>query len=109
MEKTKNTSAVKYKIAQDYKYLDDDYWDWWVWIEGSEKHLDAIKSVTYTLHHTFPDPVRTKTNRKNKFKLKTAGWGVFTIYARINFKTATHIELEHELELRYPEGTKNND
>ena len=103
----KHKSKDKYTIEQSYKYAGDDYWEWSVWIESTEKGLDKIENVIYNLHYTFPNPVQTIKTRENKFKLETSGWGVFIIYARINFKDKTVLELEHELELYYPDGEKN--
>lgn len=96
-------SEETFAINQSSKYKKDDYWEWSVWIEASESGLDKIDFVIYNLHYTFPDPVRKITTRENKFKLTTAGWGTFTIYAQINFKDSTVLELEHDLELYYPE------
>lgn len=102
-----NNSANKYKVAQDSTYLGDDYWDWSIWIEATELNLNKIKNVVYNLHETFPRPIRIIDSRDNKFKLDTSGWGVFTIYIRINFKNETVLDLEHELELYYPDGKEN--
>jgi hypothetical protein len=63
-----------------------NYWDWKVWIEGSEDELDEIRLVRYQLHRTFPDPTRETTDRASKFALATSGWGEFTIYAAVEFK-----------------------
>lgn len=97
----KHNSEDKYDIKQTYEYKGDDYWEWSVWIEASEPALDKIQNVIYNLHYTFPNPVRTIKTRHNKFRLDASGWGVFTIYALINFKDGTALELQHELELFY--------
>lgn len=94
------------KIAQDFEYADEDWWEWWVWIEASDKELDRIEYVEYTLHSTFVNPVRKIFDRKTKFRLKTAGWGVFTLYAKAFLKNGESVEMEHELELFYPDGTQ---
>lgn len=103
-----NRSKDNYKIEQGYKYMGDDYWEWWVWIEASDADLDKISNVVYNLHYTFRNPVRKVDTRETKFKLKTSGWGVFTIYVRLNFKDESVLDLEHELELYYPSGEKND-
>jgi transcription initiation factor IIF auxiliary subunit len=92
------------KIAQSEKYEEDDWWSWSVWIEGSETDLDEIKNVEYTLHPTFRDPVRTVATRRNKFKLASGGWGIFPIYARVLKKDGSTFRLNHQLQLRYPDG-----
>jgi len=95
-------------IKQDYEYKNDDWWDWSVWIEGTEQELDSIESVEYTLHPTFPNPVRKITDRASKFRLKTAGWGGFTVYAKALHKDGGDTWLEHELKLYYPDGRVTN-
>lgn len=100
----KHESNDSYKINQSHKYTGDDYWDWSVWIESSETGLDNIDNVIYNLHYTFIEPVRVIKTRTNKFKLEASGWGTFTIYAIINFKDSSILELDHELELYYPDG-----
>ena len=94
------------KIDQGFEYKDNDWWKWWIWIEGSEKDLDQIDHVTYTLHPTFPNPVRTVDDRTSKFRLETAGWGVFMIHAKVVNKDRTEIRLKHNLVLEYPNGTQ---
>lgn len=92
------------RIAQDFTYEATDWWRWWVWIDGSEPELDRIDHVVYQLHPTFPEPVRTVSDRSTKFRLETAGWGEFTIYARAFTKDGKQVKLEHDLQLRYPDG-----
>jgi transcription initiation factor IIF auxiliary subunit len=94
-------------IAQSEEYQGDDWWNWAVWIKGSRDELDAIKSVTYTLHSTFRNPVRKVTDRGTNFRLKTEGWGVFTLYARVDPKSGDTRRLKHDLQLHYPDGSKN--
>lgn len=96
-----------YKISQGFKYEGDDWWTWWIWIEADDVLLNEIEVVVYTLHPTFYEPVRRITDRKSKFKLKTDGWGTFTIYAKVILKDKEEIALKHELHLEYPDGTTN--
>lgn len=93
------------KIEQGFKYKGDDYWKWWIWIEGSEEELDQIDHVIYTLHRTFSNPVRTVADRATKFRLDTSGWGVFWIYANVVNKEGGNERLSHYLVLKYPDGT----
>ena len=72
---------------------------------GTSQELDRIDSVEYTLHPTFPKPVRVVTDRASRFRLESAGWGVFTVYAKANLKVGAETLLEHELELLYEDGT----
>lgn len=93
------------EIRQGFRYHGEDWWEWWVWIEGPDGELDQVDHVVYTLHSSFPRPVREVKNRHNKFRLETSGWGVFKIYAKVVHKDNRETLLEHDLELRYPDGT----
>jgi transcription initiation factor IIF auxiliary subunit len=95
------------RIQQGYHYQGDDWWDWWVWVEGPDEVLDEVAFVEYTLHPTFPNPVRTVRDRTTKFRLDTRGWGVFTIYVKVVAKDGSAVMLSHALELSYPDGTPN--
>ncbi len=97
-------SAIR--IQQSEKYEGDDWWAWSVWVDGPDRELDDIDHVEYTLHPTFPDPVRKISTRRNNFKLSTAGYGVFTIYARVVKKDSSVLRLRHQLQLHYPDGTR---
>ncbi len=95
--------SESYFVKQSYTYVGDDYWDWSVWIESDDaKNLNKISSVTYHLHNTFPNPVRTIKNKKSQFKLDASGWGTFTIYVIVKLKDKSVIELKHKLSLDYP-------
>jgi transcription initiation factor IIF auxiliary subunit len=94
------------KLEQDFTYKGNDWWEWWIWIEAPDEELDEIKHVEYTLHPTFSKPVREIHDRETKFRLKTAGWGVFMIYAKAFLKNGVTVRMEHYLELEYPDGTK---
>lgn len=93
------------RIAQDFTYQGEDWWKWWVWLEGPAAELDAIDYVIYKLHPTFPSPVRKVSDRHTKFRLETAGWGVFRLYAKVVRKDETELNLEHDLVLRHPDKT----
>lgn len=97
----------QYKILQEFHYQGDDWWKWAVWIDADEADLDKIDYVVYTLHSTFPKPVRKKTDRSSKFRLEAEGWGIFTIYVRVFLKDGDEIPLTHRLSLEYPDGTNN--
>lgn len=96
------------RIQQSETYKGDDWWSWSVWIDGTPDELQEIKFVEYTLHPTFKNPVRKVRTRANKFKLSSAGWGVFPVYVRVAKKDGKVRELVHHLRLHYPDGTANN-
>lgn len=91
------------ELKQDQQYQGADRWKWSIWVEGTNEELNSIASVEYTLHPTFSNPVQLRTDRDSKFRLATSGWGTFTIYAKIKKTNDEEIDVEHELELYYPE------
>jgi transcription initiation factor IIF auxiliary subunit len=94
-------------IKQSERYEGDEWWSWSVWIDGTEKDLDEVDYVEYTLHPTFRSPVRTIKTRDNGFKLSTSGWGGFLIYARVCNKNDSVVQLKHQLALYYPSKQEN--
>ncbi|MCX7176358.1 MAG: TIR domain-containing protein [Proteobacteria bacterium] len=87
------------RIEQNSSYTGNQRWDWEVWLAGPIDELDQIEHVTYTLHPTFSEPVREISSRENGFRLKSDGWGEFTLYIDIARKDGGHEELSHELKL----------
>lgn len=87
-------------LKNDAKRLSDEWWEWSVWLEGSEDVLNQIQSVRYTLHPTFIDPVRVVSDRLSKFKLTSAGWGEFAIMAQVTPKQGATFPLERWIEFR---------
>ena len=95
------------QICQSEQYIDDNWWQWSVWLDAPPEKLDAVESVEWRLHPSFPNPVRRVTDRSTKFRLETGGWGVFMIHASVQLKDGTTERLRHYLELRLPDGTPN--
>lgn len=91
----------EFRIVQSEKYAGNDYWYWEVHLEGD---LSRVKEVEYTLHETFPKPVRRIRDKQTGFKLEASGWGGFTIYARVYFDDGSSQLLTHDLQLHYPDG-----
>jgi transcription initiation factor IIF auxiliary subunit len=94
-------------VQQSSDYQGNDWWKWAVWLEGTDAELDKVRSVTYYLHPTFHDRIRTTETRKDGFKLKSAGWGEFNIRIEVLYKKGNTKHLKHYLELHYPEATRN--
>jgi len=101
--------STQLEIRQWEKYEGEDWWAWGVWLEGPDEALDQVEYVEWTLHPTFPNPVRKISNRSEKFKLDTAGWGVFPIRARVHTKDGESYTLTHQLSLHYEDGRENTD
>ncbi len=100
---------MNFFVAQSQKYEGNQWWKWSLWIEASDEDLDRIESVTYTLHPTFPEPIRTETDRASKFQLRSAGWGIFTIPIEVRLKDGRTIEVEHDLQFSFPENVEEED
>lgn len=87
------------QTKQKSTYLGDRQWEWSVWLVASTEQLDQIELVTYTLHPSFSKPVCEIRSRKGGFRLKSRGWGDFTIYIDIARKDGSHQQLSHDLKL----------
>ena len=76
-------------------------WDWQIFIEGDDRTLAEVKCVTYTLHPTFPDPIRMVcakgTVSGRGFQLSSNGWGTFSVGVDIQFKDGDVRRLTHDL------------
>lgn len=94
------------KIRQDSTHQGGNWWKWSVWIEGGEREMAAVDHVVYTLHPTFPEPVRTVRNRRTGFRLESSGWGEFELYARIVSKDGKAQQRKHWLTLDGDTGPK---
>jgi pYEATS domain-containing protein involved in immunity/TIR domain-containing protein len=90
------------RLQNDAKALDENRWEWSVWVEGAPQELDQVECVTYRLHPTFPQPIRRVEDRTSGFRLRATGWGEFTIAADARLKDGRNVRLEKWLELRDP-------
>jgi hypothetical protein len=78
----------------------DDKWNWTVFLKVKPEDLDKVECVEYTLHPTFPDPVRRVCevgDPKKPFGLSASGWGTFDIGIRVLMKDGNVQELTHTL------------
>ena len=100
------TISGEFTIQQWEKYEGEDWWKWAVWIEGPDEALDRIDFVEWTLHPSFPQPVRKCKERASKFRIETGGWGGFPIVARVQLKDGQQTKLLHHLKLHYSDGTQ---
>lgn len=69
----------------------------WIYLEG--KDLPFIESVTYTLHKTFADPVRTvrRTSANPMCELVIWTWGLFEVAARVIDRQGQAYDFSHSL------------
>ena len=102
-------SPVNFFVAQSQKYERENWWRWSLWIEGSAAELDEIRSVTYRLHPTFPEPIRIVTDRASKFQLRCSGWGIFLIPVKVRLKNGKTVALAHQLQFSFPRDAREED
>ena len=100
---------MNFAVAQSQRYEGDQWWKWSLWIEGSDEDLNLIDSVTYRLHPTFPEPIRTVTDRASKFQLRCSGWGIFRIPVEVRLKNGETIALAHQLQFSVPRHVRDDD
>ncbi|MBI4773794.1 MAG: PEGA domain-containing protein [Deltaproteobacteria bacterium] len=75
-------------------------WNWTVFIQGEDRDLAVVQCVEYTLHPTFPNPVRKVCDRgqgPHAFPLSTSGWGTFEIKIRVQLVDGRSMQLTHRL------------
>jgi transcription initiation factor IIF auxiliary subunit len=96
---------VALSIQQDASYLGNDRWAWSLQLNGTPAELDDVDHVVYVLHPTFHNPVRVIRDRASNFRIKTSGWGTFTVYVNIIHRDGREESHEHNLVLVYPDGT----
>lgn len=67
----------------------------WLYLEGPD--LPYVKSATYTLHPTFPSPVRTveRTVSNPNCALEIWTWGIFNVLVDVEDKSGSRQRFEH--------------
>jgi transcription initiation factor IIF auxiliary subunit len=86
------------KITNTSTYVGAGRWDWTIFVDADPDTLRQIDCVEYTLHPTFPDPVRKVCGQpETKFAFSTNGWGTFTVKVKIQYKNGRIENVEHQL------------
>lgn len=69
----------------------------WIFLDG--KFLPYVKDVTYILHPTFADPIKTisRSSKNPRCKLEIWTWGLFELRAKIRDKKGRILEKTHYL------------
>jgi transcription initiation factor IIF auxiliary subunit len=80
------------------RQIEPGWWQWGVHLTGPTATLGKIKCVEYSLHPSFPNPVRVVCNPQKGFELMTNGWGTFSIPIKVIFKDGTTQTLTHQLQ-----------
>ena len=92
------------KLQNTSEYVDKrgttDWWNWTAYIDVTDDdNLDEVSYVEYYLHPSFKNPIRRVKEKEGGFPLKTSGWGVFLLRAKVFFKDTKKkpLSLEHYL------------
>ena len=89
------------QVGNDASYEGSGTYKWNVYIVADESILNSIKYVEYTLHPSFPNPIRKiydKGSTPGKgFFIHSSGWGTFIIRVNVVFKDGVVRYLEHKL------------
>lgn len=86
---------------------DNDIYSWCVYVKGDTKLMNSIEMIEYTLHPTFPNPVREIVDREHCFALQSEGWGTFKIEIRTFFVDGREVDSNYLLRLEaddWPKG-----
>ncbi|RKH43542.1 pYEATS domain-containing protein [Corallococcus sicarius] len=90
------------RVGNDAVRLGTNLWRWTAYIEAPDAVLRQVRCVEYTLHPTFPDPVREICERgkgPRAFPLEATGWGSFTLQVRVFFEDGHIQKLTRRLRL----------
>ncbi len=97
----KKADSVSDQLRADNwsRQIGTGWWLWGIYIQGPDWLLDRVRCVEYTLHPSFPNPVRLVCSRDNRFEMQAKGWGTFKIPIKVLFKDGSVKLLEHDLHL----------
>src|SRR5215204_2333201 len=87
-----------YSMLTGEKY-GDNFYDWCIFVDEDSTIINSIKSVEYTLHPTFPNPVRVIEDKSSRFALYSAGWGGFALQIRITYEDGSESLTSYRLRL----------
>jgi transcription initiation factor IIF auxiliary subunit len=91
------------------KRSDQERYAWCVYLHETDEQLKKIREVEYTLHPTFPNPVRNIIDREHCFPLLSDGWGAFSIRIRVISIDGDLVRASHMLTLEkdnWPRGKR---
>jgi transcription initiation factor IIF auxiliary subunit len=94
------TAAISVTAKNWSRQIEPGWWEWGIRIEGPPAELERIRCVEYTLHPTFPNPVRVVCSRSRGFELVARGWGTFTVEIKLMLNDGSLRRLSHRLEFR---------
>jgi len=93
-------TALNVTVENWAKEIEPGWWEWGIYVKGTPAELKQIRCVEYTLHSSFPNPVRLVCTANNRFLLTARGWGTFKVPIKVMLKDGSIRELSHQLEFR---------
>ncbi|MGO9093906.1 MAG: pYEATS domain-containing protein [Bryobacteraceae bacterium] len=93
------------KVRNTYRYLGRGQYQWTIFLSEDQRTLDRINCVEYTLHPTFPNPVRRVCGAAGGFPLTAEGWGEFPLTVKIEWKDGHATRQQYSLDLHSPPAT----
>ncbi len=81
------------------KKAEYDYYDWEVYVDEDDDTLSQIDHVTYFLHKTYPNPVRTVADPASRFSIGSRGWGEFDIGVQVKYRDGRTEQSTYRLNL----------
>jgi len=86
-------------VGNTYTYAGDGRYVWTVFLKETPAILSEIRCVEYTLHPTFPNPVRRVCKSERGFPLSASGWGEFTLFLKIEWQDNHVTRQSYKLDL----------
>jgi transcription initiation factor IIF auxiliary subunit len=93
-----STPFANYSMLTGQRY-EHNWYDWCIFGSGDPADLQHIKVVEYTLHPSFPEPVRTIADVGHRFAVASNGWGSFTARIRVIFADGKEEFTSHLIKL----------
>jgi len=97
---TFDIDKIKFNNFARYTGLkgNDNWYEWVVYVDESTDILDKIETVEYTLHSTFPKPIRRTSDKNSNFMIESSGWGEFEIKTKVYLKNGSQINGSYYLD-----------
>jgi transcription initiation factor IIF auxiliary subunit len=86
-----------------------DLFAWCVFLDGNLATIQSVREIEYTLHPSFPDPIRTIQDPDHCFALLSQGWGEFPMRIRLKLINGGIVSQSYNLYLNsdsWPRGDR---
>jgi hypothetical protein len=92
--------TVKFDSYSMLRKVGGETFDWCIFVASPADVVRTIRSVDYTLHSSFRDPLQSVSTPEDRFCLLSSGWGGFDVRIRVNFQDASDINTTFQLKVR---------